>query len=475
MDIIHSSSESIKVSLKNGEIVIAVYGLGHVGLAICAVWLNAGATVIGVDVNDELVKSINSGISPVKDEPGIPETVSKYVSASKFKALTNGVEASKASDVKIIAVPTTLNNVKKCDLSAVTKVLQAIAEGLKRGDLVIIESSVPPTTTNNVAKGILEKISKLQVEEDFGLAFSPERIYEGRVLEDINKRYPKVVGGIGPRSTEATASLYETVAEKGVIRTTSATEAETSKLFEGIYRDVNIALANEMTRFCGSLGIDLKEVREAANSQPFCHIHYPGFVGGWCIPFYPHFVLEIAKGKHTEMPLTSLARKINEEKPQLLVKVAESTMKEVAGKRLKGSKVVLLGLTFRGDIADTRNSPSYEVIDLLLKKGVSMITAYDPYVTQDTSLEKKGINLSADMNEVSREADLILVMTDHSVFKNNLTPRELLKTASTEAVLIDGRNILPANHQALATNDFGFMNVEGFHVFLKSTKGLRMS
>jgi UDP-N-acetyl-D-glucosamine dehydrogenase len=473
MDIIHSSPESIKRSLQKGEITIAVYGLGHVGLAICAVWLNAGATVTGVDVNEELVKSINNGISPVKDEPGVPETISKYVSANRLKAVTNGVEASRASDVKIIAVPTTLTTRKKCDLSAVTKVLQAIAEGLKRGDLVIIESSVPPTTTNNIAKNMVEKISKLKVDEDFGLAFSPERIYEGRVLEDINKRYPKVVGGVGPRSTEAAVALYEIIAEKGVIRTTSATEAETSKLFEGIYRDVNIALANEMTRFCGSLGIDFKEVREAANSQPFCHLHYPGFVGGWCIPFYPHFVLEIAKMKHTEMSLTSLARRINEEKPQLLIKVAESTMKEVSGKRLKGSRVALLGLTFRGDIADTRNSPSYDVIDLLLKRGVAEITVYDPHVTQDASLEKKGIHLTTDMNEVSKEADLVLVMTDHSTFKNNLTPRELLKTASTGAVLIDGRNILPANHDALATDDFRFKNVEGFHVFIKSTMSLR--
>jgi UDP-N-acetyl-D-glucosamine dehydrogenase len=469
MDLVHSSPESLKTSLTSGKIVVAVYGLGHVGLAISAAWLNAGAVVIGVDINEEVVKSINSGISPVKDEPGIPETVRRYVSNGRLKAVADGVEASKASNVKIIAVPTTLTTEKKCDLSAVKKALQAIAQGLKRGDLVIIESSIPPTTTTKVAKQLLEKVSRLKVEEDFGLAFSPERIFEGRVLEDIKMRYPKVVGGVGPRSTESTTALYEVIAEKGVIRTRTPTEAETSKLFEGIYRDANIALANELARFCGSLGIDFKEVREAANSQPFCHVHLPGFVGGWCIPFYPHFVLQIADQRNIKLPLTSLARRINEGKPQLLVKVAESMLKQVSRKRLKESKVALLGLAFRGDISDTRNSPSFEVIGLLAKKGVTRMSAYDPYVTQDVRLEKRGIHLASSVIEAIRDADLVLVMTDHSAFKNNLTPKELLKTTSMRTVLIDGRNTLPADYNKVATEDFEFRKVEGFHVFIKSS------
>nr|MDO8099446.1 nucleotide sugar dehydrogenase [Candidatus Njordarchaeota archaeon] len=470
MDILHSSSESLKSGLREGKITIAVYGLGHVGLAISAVWLRAGGKVIGVDVKEEVIKSINNGVSPIKDEPGIPETIKKSLAEGKLEATVDGVKASRESDVKIIAVPVTLTNTKNSDLSALKQALQTIAGGLKKGDLVIIESSVPPTTTATVAKAILEKTSRLRVEEDFGLTYSPERIYEGRALEDIEKRYPKVAGGIGPRSTEAAAALYEVIVQKGVIRTTSPAVAETSKLFEGIYRDANIALANELARFCGTIDIDFNEVRAVANSQPFCNLHLPGFVGGWCIPFYPHFVLQVANEKNIKLPLTSLARKINEDKPKVLIKVADSTLKEVSGKGLKASRVAILGLTFRGDTSDTRNSPSYEAIDLLLRRGVSTINAYDPYVSRDINLEKKGIHLAPSISEATKDTELIIIMTDHSSFKNHLTPNEVLKTASTPAVLIDGRNILPISNGGTATDNFAHRKIEGFSVFIRSTE-----
>jgi nucleotide sugar dehydrogenase len=275
------------------------------------------------------------------------------------------------------------------------------------------------------------------------------------------------VGGVGSRSTGAAAALYEVIAQKGVIKTTSPAEAETSKLFEGIYRDANIALANELARFCGAAGVDFREVREAANSQPFCHLHLPGFVGGWCIPFYPHFVLEIASGKGVKLPLTSLARDINEEKPQLLVKVADSVLREVRGGGLRGSQVALLGLTFRGDILDTRNSPSYEVIDLLVKKGVSTIKAYDPYVPEDSGLDEKGIRLTGSTDEAATGVDLIIIMTDHSFFRNNLRPDTLLRVASKPAALIDGRNILPTSVNSSETDNLIHKTVEGFSVFIR--------
>jgi UDP-N-acetyl-D-glucosamine dehydrogenase len=470
VDIIHSSSESLKGSLGSGDIAIAVYGLGHVGLGISAVWLRAGAKVIGVDINEEAVKSLNDGISPVKDEPGIPETIKKCVAEGKFKATIDGVKASRESHVKIIAVPTTLSSNMKCDLSATKHALQSIAEGLKKGDLVIIESSVPPTTTITVAKTILEKTSKLKTEEDFGLTYSPERVFEGRVLEDIEQRYPKIVGGIGPKSTEATAALYELIAKQGVIRVASPTVAETTKLFEGLYRDVNIALANELGRFCGAIEVDFNEVRQAANSQPFCHLHIPGFVGGQCIPFYPHFVIQVAEEKKVKLPLTSLARKTNQDKSQLLAKVSDSIMR-ANKKGLKGSRVAVLGLSFRADVSDTRNSASYEIIDILLKKQVSEITAYDPYVTHDENLKAKGVHIVTNANEATKDADLILILTDHSSFKTNLTPIELLKNASTPAILIDGRNILRSSIDTAVTRILSRGNVEGFNVFTKSANG----
>jgi nucleotide sugar dehydrogenase len=467
MDILHNSPESLKRSLREGKITIAVYGLGHVGLGISAAWLRAGGKVIGVDINEQIIKSINNGASPTKDEPGVPETIRESVAKMKLEATSDGVKASSDSDVKIIAVPTTLTGSNEPDLSALEQALQTVAKGLKKGDLIVIESSVPPTTTVTMAKTILEKTSKLRVEKDFGLAYSPERIFEGRVLEDIEQRYPKIVGGIGSKSTEATAALYEVIAQKGVIKTTSPTVAETSKLFEGIYRDVNIALANELGKFCGAIDIDFNEVRQTANSQPFCHLHTPGFVGGWCIPFYPHFVLQIANEKNLNLPLTSLGRKINQDKPQLLVKVADSVMRQVNGKGLSGSRVAVLGLSFRADVPDTRNSPSYEIIDLLLKKQVSEISAFDPFITQDMSLMKKGIRIAADVSEAISDANLILITTDHSTFRSELTSENLLRTASTPAVLIDGRNVLPRNDTDKRAKLFSHRNQEGFYIVTK--------
>ncbi|WXG44790.1 MAG: nucleotide sugar dehydrogenase [Promethearchaeati archaeon SRVP18_Atabeyarchaeia-1] len=467
MNVLYSSPPSLKTGLREGKIIVAVYGLGHVGLGIAAAWLRAGAKVIGIDVKDEVVKSINEGVSPISDEPGVPEAIRDGVKRGKLNATTDGIKGSRESDVKIIAVPTTLTSKKSCDLSALERALQAIGQGMKKGDLVIVESSVPPTTTKTVAEAILEKTSRLKVEEDFGLAYSPERIYEGRVLEDIEKRYPKILGGTGPRSAEAAAALYEAIAQKGVIKLANPTAAETSKLFEGIYRDVNIALANELARFCGTVGVDFKVVREAANSQPFCHLHIPGFVGGWCIPYYPHFVLQAAIQKGMQLPLTALARKINDEKTQSLIEVADSVLREINRVGLRRSRVAVLGLSFRADVADTRNSPSYAVIDLLLMKGVAGIVAYDPFIKRDALLEQKGVRVAGNVAEATRDANLILVMTDHSAFREKLTPEDLFRFASSPAVLIDGRDVLASENSRVAPSAFFHRIVEGFHVFTR--------
>jgi nucleotide sugar dehydrogenase len=468
MDVLHSTPESLNGSLKDGKITVAVYGLGHVGLSIATVWLRAGARVIGVDVREDIVRSIGDGVSSIQDEPVIPEVISKSVAEAKLRTTLDGVKASRESDVKIIAVPTTLSKEKNCDIAALKQVLQVIAGGLKKGDLVIIESSVPPTTTIKVAQPALEKGSSLGAEEDFGLAYSPERVLEGRAIEDIETRYPKVVGGLGPKSTQAAAALYEVIARQGVIRVSSPTVAETEKLVEGIYRDVNIALANELASFCGPIGIDFTEVREAANSQPFCHLHYPGFVGGWCIPFYPYFMMQVASEKKVELELTRLARNINEKKPQLLVKVADSMLKEVRTGGLKGSKVAILGLTFRGDIADTRNSPSYEVIELLLRRGVKTISAHDPYVTGDAGFIARGVKLAASINEALTGADLAMIMTDHSIFKIQSKQNEILEAISAQAILIDGRSVLSTGDSNVAAKGFVLRRVEGFNIFIRS-------
>ncbi|MEM2538819.1 MAG: nucleotide sugar dehydrogenase, partial [Candidatus Methanomethylicia archaeon] len=201
------SNDEIASKLNRGEVNIAIYGLGRVGLPLAAAWLRAGQRVIGVDVNKNVVDMINMGLSPIKDEPLIPEVIREFVEAGRFKATTDLVEASRICEVKFIAVPTGIVN-GRFDSRFLEDALRGIGKGLKKGDGVCIECTVPPTTTEVFAKGILEDESGLKAEEDFALAFSPERIYEGRALEDLEVRYPKIVGGIGPKSTEFFASLY---------------------------------------------------------------------------------------------------------------------------------------------------------------------------------------------------------------------------------------------------------------------------
>ncbi len=318
--------------------------------------------------------------------------------------------------------------------------LNDIGEGLKRGDLVIIEPTVPPLTTETVAKELLESKSGLKVERDFYLAYSPERVYIGRVMKDIEENYPKIVGGVGPRSTEAAAKVYSLIARRGVIKMSSATAAETVKIFEGVYRDVNIALANELAKFTSSLGLDFLEIREAANSQPYCHLHLPGCgVGGACIPYYPYYLMEAAAAKCIELKLTGLARDINESMPDYCVSLVFKAVKEM-DRDLSNVNVAVLGLAFRGDVSDTRESPAYLIIEKLMGK-VASLKVHDPYVERDPKIEELGVEKVEELEDAIKGVDLIIIATDHSQYRK-LKPSKILKYSNKPVAIIDGRNVI---------------------------------
>ena len=436
------SQEQVEKRLDRGQIMIAVYGLGRVGLPLAVAWLRAGQRVIGADINPEVVEKINKAISPIMDEPHIPEAVEKFVNEGKFQATTDLVKASDESDIKLIAVPTMLTKEKKFDGRALENALRGIGRGLKKGDAVSIECSVPPTTTENWAKPILEKESGLKAERDFAFVFSPERIYESRALEDLEERYPKIVGGVGPRSTKLFSILYSRVAKKGVLEMGSATTAELSKLFEGIYRDVNIALANELAGLCQILNVDFMEVSAASNSQPYCHLHKPGVgVGGVCLPVYPYFILEKAGERDLTMPLTRLGRMINEEMPKNVVNLIKKTLEKV-GVPIQGTRVAILGLAFRGNVADARNSPTYELATLLRSLGTEVVV-HEPYIKKDKRLEELKIPLLKSLEEAVKDASLILIATDHKEYAQ-IEFTELVKFTKAPTILFDGRGITDA-------------------------------
>ena len=392
--------------------VFAIYGLGNVGGPLATAWLRAGAKVIGVDISKKLISEINIGKSH-KKEPHVSDTFSKSLKNGKLTLTSNGVRASKDSDIKIVAVPVGLKN-DGADLSALISVSRNIAAGLKNGDAVLISPSVPPGTTENVILPILENGSKLVGGKNFHLIYNPERIFEGRALEDIECNYPAIVAGLDEKSLMFAEKLLKIISKKGVLKMSSLANAESEKLFEGVYRDVNIALANELAEFCEAIGVNFWESRKGANSQPYCHLHYPGTgVGGLCIPVYPKFVLHEAKKIKKHLQITAFARKINDAMPKKCVTDAIKLLSN-NGRSLKKAKVSILGLGFRGEVTDSRLSPTYTVVREFLKKGCK-VAVHDPYILQDDLLPSDVI-LSNDMKRIIANADLIFISTDHKSY-----------------------------------------------------------
>ena len=280
-------------AMTNGRVTVAVYGLGKMGLPLASVFADKGARVIGVDINQQVVDEVNRGKCPVVGEPGLPAMIKENVGRQSLSATTDGVAAAKEADVMVILVPSLLNEDKSPDLTAITAVCSGIAQGLSRGDFVILETTVPPGTTKDVVLPILKQ-SGLK-EGEFGLAFCPERTSSGRAIIDITGSYIKVVGGINKTSTETAEAIYSVINEKGTRAVSDTTTAEAVKVFEGIYRDVNLALSNELALVCRETGINPLEVFRVANEplnektgRPYTNLLQPGAgVGDIVFRFIP--------------------------------------------------------------------------------------------------------------------------------------------------------------------------------------------
>jgi len=442
INVLEASNDILRENLRKGNITVSIYGLGHIGIALASAWLLAGAKVIGVDMDKNKVRKLNEGLSPIQWEPNVPQIIHDAWSQGRVEATVNGVDASRRSNVKIVAVPITIDfKRKKPNLESLITVSKAIGKGLSKGDLVVIESTVPPGTTEEVVLKELERCSNMRVEEDFGLAYSPERVAEGRALKDIIESYPKIVAGIGPKSTRAISSLYKLICKKGVYEVSSIKVAELEKVFEGVYRDVNIALANELARLARTLGVDYNEIREAANSQPHCHLHMPGTgVGGICIPLYPYFLKNIADKLNVKLELIMKARTINKNMPK---EVIDLTLNFIRKLRIEDTniKIAILGLAFRGDIPDSRLSPTYSLVKQLIKLGYQNVIVHDHLIKDDEILKRLGVILTMRLEEAIKDANVIIVSTDHSLYRK-INLNYLLALAKKPTLIVDGRNVI---------------------------------
>ncbi|MGQ3410659.1 nucleotide sugar dehydrogenase [Natrinema sp. LN54] len=419
----------------SGEIPVAVYGLGKMGLPVAAVFAETTGNVRGADIDPDVVASINDGNCHLKREPGLPSLVGETVADDALSATTSPREAAERASVHVVIVPTPITDENEPDLSVLDAVTEAIGAGLDAGDLVLVECTVPPRTTSDRVLPALEDASGLDRGE-FGLAFCPERTASGRALADIRGAYPKVVGGVDAESTRAATAVYETINDEGVIAVADAATAEAVKVFEGLYRDVNIALANELATFTDEFGIDVRDAIEVANTQPYCDIHDPGpGVGGHCIPFYPYFVIEPFE---TDAPLLRTARAVNDSMPSYTV----DTLREAfAAERteLADTAIALLGLTYRPGVEETRASPALGIADRLAAFGAE-VYGVDPVLDSFEPFEERGLTPVSLEDLYDRPVDGAVLVTPHEEF--DAIRWDDLEREGGRLVVVDGRAAL---------------------------------
>lgn len=395
--------------INNRTAKVGVVGLGYVGLPLAVEKANAGYQTIGFDVQEQKVKMVNEGKNYIGDV--VDETLKKLVEAKTLQATTD-FSFVKDVDTICICVPTPLDLYKQPDLSYVVSSTKSVAEYLHKGMLVILESTTYPGTTEEVLKPILEE-SGLRCGEDFFLAFSPERVDPGN--KDFNtKNTPKVVGGCSEDCTEVAAALYRNILEGDIHTVSSPAVAEMEKILENTFRNINIGLANEMAILCNRMGIDVWEVIDAAKTKPYGFMpFYPGpGLGGHCIPLDPFYLEWKAKEYDYHTRLIETSGEINDSMPEF---VLDNVMKILNKnkKALNGAKVLLMGVAYKNDIDDYRESPAFKVIELLEKNGADL-KVNDPYCP--TSKYKGKVYNSVDWKEVIDEADIVIITTNHSCY-----------------------------------------------------------
>ncbi len=411
---------------------VGVVGLGYVGLPLAVEKAKAGFTVIGFDVQAEKVDQVNRGENYIGDV--VPEELSALATSGRLSATTDMARLG-ACDVIAICVPTPLDRFKQPDLSFVESSARAVARHAHKNMLVVLESTTYPGTTEEVLKPLFDKAG-FSIGTDLYLAFSPERVDPGN-LRFKTKNTPKVVGGCTPECTRHAKALYEAVLEAPVFAVSSPKEAEMTKILENTYRIVNCALANEMAVICDKLSINVWEVIAAAATKPFGFVpFYPGpGVGGHCIPIDPYYLTWKARAVDYHTRLIELAGDINDDMPAYVVHRLQDLLND-RGKPLKGSRILLCGVAYKGDIEDLRESPALKVWDELEQKGAGVFF-HDPYCPL---VKRHGARIPsvAPDPDLLQSLDAVIITTAHT---NNLDYRALLDHAP---LVLDTKNIVSA-------------------------------
>jgi len=390
---------------------VCIVGCGRMGLPTACLFVDAGFKVIGVDKNRKIVDSINKGKSPFA-ESGLEDLLSKQVMEGRLIATVNTGWAVTQSDIIIVVIDTPLDTKMEPDYSKLEAACKEIGKNLRKGSLIVIASTVGPGVTENLVRSWIENASGFKAGNDFGLAYSPTLATVGRTLYDIS-HYARLVAGINDKSLKVASMIFKTIVKSGVVPLSSIKVAETVKLFQNVYRDVNLALANEFALFCEKAGIDYMEVYEAANTNPYYHFLIPGIVSGH-IPKDPYLLFKEAEDLGVKLRIAKLARKVNESMVNHAVKLVRKALRS-HGRPLRGAKIAVLGVSYKADVKEPRGSRTLKLVNLLEAKGAK-VKVHDPFFSKK-ELSELGYPAEASLERTIKGAECLLIVVGHNQYR----------------------------------------------------------
>tara|TARA_Y100000590_G_scaffold464109_1_gene632733 strand:+ start:80 stop:1429 length:1350 start_codon:yes stop_codon:yes gene_type:complete len=426
--------EEVSKSLDSKTLRVCVIGIGRIGLPTALSFAKSGLDTIGVDINENLVETINSGKFPLKDEPGYDEIFESVIKNKKFSATTKIDDAVSNSDLILLSLPTPMDEKNIPDYSALRTVASQLSNILSPNSLVIVESTIEPGFIEDEMISLISKSGRLNVEKNFFIGVCPENANPGEILHDFTN-LPRLVGGINPEISKIIKSIYNFVFSVELVEMPNCKTANAVKLTTNVFRDINIAFVSELALMFEKLGIDTNKVLEAAKKKYNFQVHYPGSgVGGPCLPINSYQLLNTAKRTGSNLSIIESGRKINERMPEHVINLTIDAFNEIS-QSLEKSHILILGISYKPNVKDIQLTPAEEIIKKLQNKG-SIVHIYDPYFT---SMKTFDITVENNIQDIISKVDATIIVTAHDEFKK--LDISLFKTMR-HPILIDTRGII---------------------------------
>ena len=444
------NTKDVHDSLKSKNLRVCVVGIGRIGLPTALSFAKSGLSTIGVDINETLVENINSGIFPLKDEPGYEEIFQNVIKNKNFFATTKIEEAVPNSDLILLSLPTPMDENNIPDYSALRNVGSKLSEILPPNSLVIVESTIEPGFIEDDMISIITKTGRLKLSENFFIGVCPENANPGEILHDFTN-LPRLVGGISNEITKTIKAIYNFVFSVELIEMPDCKTANAVKLTTNVFRDINIAFVSELSLMFEKLGIDTNKVLDAAKKKYNFQVHYPGAgVGGPCLPINSYQLLNTAKRIGSNLSIVESGRKINEKMPDHVIELTQNAFKECQ-KSIQNSEILILGVSYKPNVKDIQLTPAEKIIKKLENLGAK-IRIYDPYFI---SKEVFGINVEENIEKIISTLDAAIIVTGHDEFKKLDVS---LFNKMKNPILIDTRGIIDpmtAQHAKLIFRGLG--------------------